>query len=163
MNDTTRRRKRATVAAAAAVSAAAAPAILAAPATANHPKATCPGNVICEWEDGGFQTPVMWWSPTSTDLDYRNNQFASQPSEGLNDRISALWNNTNRWAKFFRNPHGSGATICLSPGGAISDLATVRVTGDEIHDWSNRISGHATSANNPGGCDVTRSTQGCSL
>ncbi len=163
MNDKTRRRTRTTAAAAAAVSSVAGPAILSAHAAANDPKATCPGNAICEWEDGGFQTPVMWWSPTSRDLDYRNNQFASQPSEGLNDRISALWNNTSRYVKFFRNPNGSGATICLTPGGAISDLATVRIPGDEIHDWSNRISGHATYASLPSGCDTTRSTQGCSL
>jgi hypothetical protein len=150
MSGKSRRRKRATLAAGAAVCSVAAAAILAAPTTADDPTKTCPRNSICEWEDGGYQTPVRWWVSTDKDLDYRDNHYFSPPPPpfqvGLNDSISAVWNNSSRWVKFFRNPNASGANLCVAPGVKVRDLGLIHIAADpnpEV-DWSNRISGHFT-------------------
>lgn len=148
MNGQTRQRrwKHAAATAAAAASLAAGIAILAAPATADDPTKTCPKNSICEWEDGGYQTPVRWWVSTAKDLNYSDNHYFGPERVRLNDTISSVWNNSSRWVKFFKNSNASGNNLCVGPHTKVRDLELIQRAPDPNpeSDWSNQISGHFT-------------------
>jgi hypothetical protein len=166
MSNTTRRQRAAV--AAVAIGSAGASAIVAAPAAAHH-KEQCPGNTVCVWEDGklngdhGFNGAVHWIGPNSIDLHYDTCPgcvYGSDPSQSLNDSISAVWNNSDRWYQFFQNSDGLGAVLCFEPGAASPDLQNVSFPGPLL-DWSNRISGGQPGG--PGGCDTTITENGCSI
>lgn len=165
-NETTLGRKRTAVAAVAmvAVGSAAAPVIFPASAMANHPAASCAGNALCEWQDPGFRGAVQWWNPRGSDNTYGNNTFASNPSVPLNDRISSVWNNSNRYVKLFVGASGTGASLCLPPGGAASDLSLIPLGGGlDPGNWTDEITSHYTASIPFSGCTVTKGDQGCSM
>jgi hypothetical protein len=156
----TTRRKRAAVAAAA-IGSAGASAIAAAPAAAEIPS-TCAGNAICEYEDGGYRLPVHWWGAGSADLNYQGNVYGSDPNVRLDDSISAIVNNNNRWVKFYQDDNRRGYDLCLAPGAGAPNLEFVAIPGP-LPNWSNRISGHESfGSSRPGGCDTVVTAQACS-
>jgi hypothetical protein len=167
----TRRRKRTTMAAAA-IGSAGASALLAMPADAHH-KQQCPGDTVCVWEHGkrgapgddahGFNGQFHWIGPHSRDLHYDACPGCVYLSDGrtsLNDSISAVWNNSNTWYKFFQDTSGGGQTICFAPGAAAPDLINESFPGPPL-DWNNKISGGEPGG--PSQCGTTVSRLGCSI
>src|SRR3954452_22611222 len=100
---------------AAALGSAGASAILAAPAAAHIP-GDCAPNAICEYEDGGYKTSGKWWGTGSTDFNYRDDTYDFGARVGLDDSISAIVNNTNRWVVFAQDDQLRGYHLCMSPG-----------------------------------------------
>jgi hypothetical protein len=163
MKDTTLRRKRAAVAAAAtaAVGSAAAPAIFPAPAAAFP--AGCPGNTICEYFNAGFGLPVQWWNPGGSDNTYGNNGYSSNPGVLLNDSISSVWNNSNRWLMLCRVAGCENETewgLCFGPGKAIPNLSAGSPPGGT---WNDVVSAHRTYGGQPPRCSTFAGYNGCSL
>jgi hypothetical protein len=160
MSDATRRGKRAAVAAVAATAVGSAAAPIISPGTAAASQGQCSGGRLCLWEDGGFNSDYGYRVATE-DLDWSNNTYITS-TRGLNDSVSAVWNNRGGWAKLFRNIGGGGDTLCFAPGAAVSDLTRVTIQGTT--DWSNRASGHRLyGTGQPSGCDTVEREQGCSL
>lgn len=148
------------------------PGILAAPALARHPGDTCPGNTLCEWRDINFNLPVQWWNPNGSDNSYTDNFYSSAASAGLNDTISSVWNNSNRWVKLCQSANcrygwrGNGnvdseAGLVLPPGTAVADLRGYY--GFYNGFYNDSISAHRTYASRPAIEGYEASQQGCSL
>ncbi len=148
----------------AAVGSMAAPMIAPAPAPAAvpHPSDTCPGNTFCEWKNGGFTLPVRWWAPNGSAANYRDYTYSSD-SSGLNDSISSVWNNSNRWVEVFQDKNGGGFALCLAPGGAVRDLKQIGIQTFPPEDLGDRLSSHQTYSSQPAGCNAVKSDQGCSM
>jgi hypothetical protein len=167
MSDATRRGKRVAVAAAA-IGSAAAPVIFPPTAAAiNHPSDTCPGNTFCEWENSPWSKPVQWWGVPAGTLDhddnYVDNTYSSDHTQGLNDSISSVWNNTDKWVEVFQNKLGGGFSLCLGPGGAVRDLSRIQIQIFPPQTLNDRLSSHYTYSSKPAGCDATSTDQGCSM
>jgi peptidase inhibitor family I36 len=160
-------RKGAALAAAAAASSMAVPA-LSSPtaASARAPSETCPGNILCEWKHNGFNLPVKWWPVDHDAWNYDLDRYDSDTSQGLNQSISAVWNNTNRWVGLYSGPNNGGDALCLKPGAAAADLSKVKYGGifgvGELN-FNDKLTSHEFYLSDPGGCDKTLDRQGCSL
>lgn len=168
MHEASRAKRRAAAAAAAtaAIGSAGLSATFAEPAMANHPKDTCPGNTLCEWQNANFEGAVKWWGATSRIDSYQPYTYDSDHSVGLDPggpfgkgSISSVWNNTNRWVTLCNynacNTTGAPDTefgVCLGPDKAISYLG----------DWNDVLSAHRTGTA-PDHCAAYGSQEGCSL
>lgn len=160
MSERRRRGKKAAVAAVAATAVGAGVEATLTPEIATASKGQCQGNRLCLWENGGFNTCYIGRG-NPEDLYWKDNSWCNG---NLNDRVSSVWNNRNGWTKLYQDYWGGGATLCLSPGAAVSDLETVPIDGAPWMDWSNRTSGHKFyGGGKPAGCDTVRSEQGCSM
>jgi hypothetical protein len=156
------RRKRAAVAAAAtvAVSSGAAPLVFPAGAAAYN-RGDCSPNRLCLYSDGGFQHNLTERAKLA-DQDYTDNEYSGlipDPAERrLNDTVSAVWNNTNRWVHLFEHVGQAGNRICFPPATAVRDLHTVQmkpgfVLGGDGPKWGNVISGHHMYSGRPSDCN----------
>jgi hypothetical protein len=171
MSDATRARKRATAAAAAtaAVGSVAAPAVLPASADARRPAETCPGYTLCLWEKKDFNLPVNWSHPLGANNDFAGYTYSSDHSVSLNNSVSSVWNNSDRWIKLCQNPYCTTPIqeprgLCIAPGVALRDLSIAGVYFGQPVD--NNTSSQYTYTLEPGPTDCyTRATgpQGCSL
>jgi hypothetical protein len=183
MSDTAPGRKRAAVAAAAtaAIGSAAAPAIFPAPAWAAHPSQSCPGNTLCMWREFNFaypNGPVVWFYPGLNPYegphhpDYRYYRYSSDTSAPLDNTVSSVWNNSNRWIKvcqlaYCDGPFNAAWGICVAPGGAAPNLSVADgLYGDDGNGgkkWNNAISAHYSYATRPDYCYTTIDQPGCSM
>jgi hypothetical protein len=161
-------RAAAAAAATAAIGSAGLAAISAAPAMANHPKDTCPGNTLCEWADANFSGPVKWWGKYSRIDNYRNYHYDSNTSVPMDPNgphgtapsgVSSVWNNTDRWVtlcdNWYCNSTGAPDTefgVCLGPDKAINYLQY----------WNDKLSAHRTGTA-PDHCNTYGEQEGCSL
>jgi Peptidase inhibitor family I36 len=146
----------------------AAPALLAPTAApAASPAATCPANTLCEWKNNGFNLPVKWWPAGHDAWNYSLDRYDSDTSQGLNDSISSVWNNTNRWVGLFQGANSQNAALCLTPGAGAFDLEKVKYGGTfgiiGEHDFGDKLSSHEFFPGDPHVCDKTVSDQACSL
>jgi Peptidase inhibitor family I36 len=149
---------------AAAIGPAALAAVLPQAASASPPP-YCPGNTLCLYRDPGFGGSIAFFNPRGSDDNYaaHDGYAANTFVDGspLDDRVSSIWNNSNRYVQFCQNPNcGNGSTVlCLEPGVAVSSLYFYSYSFD------NMISAHHT--NSPYAmhvCTVDRTApQGCSL
>jgi len=163
----TKRRAATAVAATAAIGSMGASGALAESALANHPRDTCPGNTICEWQDANFAGGVKWWASNSRIDNYRGLHYDSAQSVLLDpgnpfgsgsSGISSVWNNTGRWVTLCNAPTCSATGpdtefgVCLGPDKAINYLG----------DWNDVLSAHrtGTAADH---CAAYGSQEGCSL
>jgi Peptidase inhibitor family I36 len=168
MIETSRARKRTAIAAGTAVAAGGATAALLMPAAAGASLGQCSGDRLCEWGNNGF-SGCFTARGVSVDLDYRNDHYITCSTKSLHDDIDSVWNNTNRWVRFYDNVGGiSGAkhNICFPPGSANSVLENLHLSGGPIvfsNGWGDDIDGHQEYTAQPSGCDqVAPNRQGCS-
>jgi hypothetical protein len=182
MTRSTRDRKR--LAAAGIASAAlTASALAAEPADAyTKTKGYCTGNTLCEFSDGGFTNNFARWvfnTPPQPIDDYSQWQYEVtflDSEKNLNDSISSIWNNSNRWVVLFEHDHQRGNHICFPPGTAVNDLHVVQMTSGWVirtggTPWGNQISSHSIyGSSTPGFCNpgsdgtlVPAAQQGCSI
>lgn len=157
-----RARKRAVIAAAAtaAIGPVAVPLVI--PDTAAAKPGYCPGNSLCLYRDPGFAGTIGWFQ--GKDNSYTDNTFVN--GQPLNDKVSAVWNNTSRWAELCvgaaHNACGAGdggRNFCMGPGVAISNLSNPP-------NFNEQLSSHAFygSLSASMGCNyVVQGPQGCSI
>jgi hypothetical protein len=135
------------------------------PALAAHPRDTCPGNTLCEWRDPGFTGPVKWWPRyVFSESDYSFDHYDSNTSVGLDNSISSVWNNTDRWVTLCSfascranggGPIDSEFGICVGPNKA----GTFAPGGGG---WDNVVSAHRTGTA-PDHCQNYLHQDGCSI
>jgi Peptidase inhibitor family I36 len=146
---------------------------------ATYTKGACQANSLCEWSQGGFANNyAVWYTNYSAVPDYRDwiyNETGLDSEDSLNDTVSSVWNNTNRYAMLFRNNTYGSNRICFPPGTAVRDLHVVKLENGPIQlpgggdSWGNRISSHRLYTYKPSDCSATGSTtvpdgqRGCSM
>jgi peptidase inhibitor family I36 len=162
--------KRAAVASGAALAAGAA-AVAFLPATSDAAISGCPANALCMWHDDSFKG-CGWQRGNGTPnvLDYRKVHWPCNPSVSINDEVSSVWNNTDRWVRFYADVGGpyQKHMLCIPPGAAHQDLEALHLSGSPpftYDGWGDDISGHTwEGTTQPGGCsEVAPNTQGCSF
>jgi hypothetical protein len=178
MTSSTQRRHRAAVAASAGAALAASAMAAQAAEAAIYTKNECTAHKLCLWSQGGFANNWKLWGQFTAVADYEdyNYDFTAYDSEdNLGDSVSAVWNNTKRYAMLFRNDTYGSNRICFPPGTAVRDLHTVKLANGPIvgpgsgDSWGNRISSHRMYVNKPSDCTADGSTtvpssqQGCSM
>lgn len=146
-----RRRAAVTAAATAAIAPLAVPAIAPDSAAASPPP-YCPGNTVCVYEGPNFSQSVGYLSP-DVGGDMPGKRFVDGST--MNDNISSIWNNSNKWAHFCQNIScGSGWNFCLAPGVASGNLIL----------YDNQISSWFPNPSGPWPCShAVYGPQGCSL
>ena len=150
---------------------------------ATYTKPYCTGNTLCEFSQGGFANNFARWVMTAHPVpiqnysDWKYEVTSLDTEKSLNDSISSIWNNTNRWVVLFQNNTYGGHRICFPPGTAVRDLHQVQmkagwVIGGGGESWGNRISSHwVYGSSAPSDCNgdsagstlVPASQQGCSM
>lgn len=122
-----RRRAAVTAAATAAIAPMAVPAIAPDSAAASPPP-YCGSNTVCVYEGPNFSQSIGYLSQNVGDTNLADNRFVDGST--MNDNISAIWNNSNKWAHFCQNPTcgTSGGTSVSHPASpaAISSSTTTR-------------------------------------
>lgn len=107
--------------------------------------------------------PVEWYGNGTPDGNYAGEVYDSHPGVGLDDSVSSVWNNTNRWVKLCQNVLCIGApdtswALCFAPGGAHPAL------GNIVPIYTNNASSHGfPPGGKPGGCSHYIYSQGCSM
>lgn len=175
MSTSTQNRKRAAVAASATVAlgASAAPLIFPAGASAAS-KANCSGDRLCLYSERGFGGGLTERT-AMTDSTYTNDTYWGNPFFTLNDTVSAIWNLTGRWARFYRHAGYGGEVICFPPATGAHDLGLIQMKVGTIitsgQSWNNQISAHSQTSYRPSNCNseaagttmIPEGQYGCSL
>jgi hypothetical protein len=148
-----RRRAAVTAAATAAIAPMAVPAIAPDSAAASPPP-YCGSNTVCVYKGPNFSQSIGYLSPNVGDTNLADNRFVDGST--MNDNISAIWNNSNKWAHFCQNPTcgTNGWNFCLAPGVASGNLIL----------YDNQISSWAPNSSGPTPCShAIYGPQGCSI
>jgi hypothetical protein len=133
--------------------------------------------MLCMWDQKNFDFPVVWFYPGHNPVsgphhpNYLHYRYSSDFDRWLNDTVSSVWNNSNRWVKICWAAYCAGAHepmgICIAPGGAARDLSVAdNIYGNPPARINNAISAHYTYASRPDPgthCYTIIRQQGCSL
>ncbi len=157
--------KRTAIVSGAAVAAGAAAVVAMPPASADAAASNrCPGSTLCLFKDNSFANCVSWYK--SYLYNYSGVNWHSCSNDSIQDDVDSVWNNTNRWVRFYDDGGGSyDYTLCVPPGVAHHNLESVHMSGTFpfTNGWGDDISRHSIYTSQPSGCDTTLpNRQGCS-
>jgi hypothetical protein len=129
------------------------------PAAAAAVPPYCRGNSVCLYRDVGFSGTLQAFSGDDDNYAAHNGFAANTYANGqaLNDSVSSVWNNSNRYVRLCTNAGCSPNPLegyCLAPGVATRSLP---------QGFADRISAHQFNPSFSSCFDIQSSPQGCSI